>query len=111
MLYLPQPSWPPRTVQCEITAYIPHWRGEAKVVGAILHYPADLEPTMTTYIPCWRGEANVVVAASKQQYVSLVFEGNGSNSSTNLESVTNRIMNRMVLHLNHTLPALKLTVY
>ena len=39
-----------------------------------------------------------------------VFEGNGGNSSTNLESVANRIMNRMVLRLNHTLPALNSTI-
>jgi len=34
-----------------------------------------------------------------------VFEGNGGNSSTNLERVMNRITNRMVLRLDHTLRA------
>jgi hypothetical protein len=58
---------------------------------------------MTAYIPRWRGEAKDVVVASDMCHLCLfVFEGIGSNSSTNLESVTNKITNRMVLHLNHT---------
>jgi hypothetical protein len=67
------------------------------------------------YIPHWRGEAKVVVAASKLSdvrvaCVCLFLKAMAGNSSTNLESVTNRITNKMVLHLNHTLPAFKLTL-
>jgi hypothetical protein len=71
---------------------------------------------MMAYIPRWRGEAKVVVTASKLSdicvtCVCLFLKAMAGNSSMNLESVTNQIMNKMVLHLNHTLPAFKSTVY
>jgi D-Tyr-tRNAtyr deacylase len=68
------------------------------------------------YIPRWRGEAEVVVAGKIRGEISMglylfVLEGNGGNSSTNSERITNRITNRTILHLNHTLPGLNSIVY
>jgi len=72
---------------------------------------------MKAYIPRWRGEAKVIVAASKVcgaitcGLCLFVFEGNGGKLEPELGKGHEQDHEQMVLHLNHTLPALNSSIY